>query len=47
VKTVHVLYAAGIILLAAAALEQLYEHPSYGRGLKALVAVVQAGALFA
>ncbi len=40
----HALYIAGLILLAAAAVEQFYAHPSYGTGLRALVAVARASA---
>jgi hypothetical protein len=40
---VNVLKVLGLVALAAIAVEGFYEHPSRGRGLKALIAVLQAG----
>lgn len=35
--------AAFAIASALFAVENFYEHPTYGRGIKALIAVLQAG----
>jgi hypothetical protein len=37
----------GILALAVAAIETFYVHPTYGNGLRAMVAAIQAGELFA
>jgi hypothetical protein len=37
------LNAVGLVLLAAVAVENFYVHPTRGRGIKALIAVLQAG----
>lgn len=46
IKTEHVI--AGIVLLVSAgiAIENYYEHPTYGRGLQALYAVGRASLFF-
>jgi hypothetical protein len=38
-----VLGTALAVLSAAIAIEAFYVHPTYGRGLRAMIAVVQAG----
>jgi hypothetical protein len=40
---VYALTAVGVILSAAGAVQAFYEHPTYGRGLQALLAVISAG----
>ena len=40
---VYVLTAVGVVLSAAGAVQAFYEHPTYGRGLQALLAVISAG----
>ncbi len=37
------LKALGAVAAVLIAVESFYEHPTYGRGLKALFAVIQAG----
>jgi hypothetical protein len=37
------LYVVITVLSAVYAVDQFYTHPTYGRGLKALAAVIQAG----
>jgi len=41
------LYGLALLLLAGAAIEKFYHHPTYGNGLKAFLAAAQAGAFFA
>ncbi len=41
------LTAVAAILAAAVAVERYYVHPTYGTGLQALLAAIQAGELFA
>ncbi|MBV8081860.1 MAG: hypothetical protein JO293_03075 [Candidatus Eremiobacteraeota bacterium] len=42
IRAHHVLIAAVGVISAAAAVEQYYEHPTYGRGLQALASVIGA-----
>jgi hypothetical protein len=41
-KTHHVLIGVAAVATAAIAIENFYEHPTYGRGLQAFVSVVGA-----
>ena len=40
--TLVYLTAAGVILTAAGAVQAFYQHPTYGRGLQALLALISA-----
>jgi len=41
-KTQHVVGGTIAVILAVVAVEKLYEHPTFGRGVSALVAAAQA-----
>jgi hypothetical protein len=41
------LYGLGLLGLAGLAIEKFYHHPTYGNGLKAFMAALQAGEFFA
>ncbi len=41
------LFAVATVVGAIVAVERLYVHPTYGNGVRALVAAIQAGELFA
>jgi hypothetical protein len=41
-KTQHVIGALLTLLVAIVAVEAFYEHPTYGRGVKAIIAVANA-----
>ena len=43
IKSEYLLSAVIGLLLAAASVEAFYEHPTYGRGLQALAAVLTLG----
>lgn len=40
---VYLLTAAAVIVSAAGAVQAFYQHPTYGRGLQALLALISAG----
>lgn len=42
VKAVHILGAIALVLTAGWAIENFYEHPTYGNGLQAFAAVTRA-----
>lgn len=44
-KLEHALFTAGSILIFAAYIEAYFEHPTYGRGLRAFAAALQLGRL--
>lgn len=44
-KLSHALFVAGAALICASYLEAFYEHPTYGRGLKAFAAAMQLARL--